>query len=372
MSSVLTRMCRINGFADFCDIAPLYSSDTPCISFVNTEIDLPAFCRRTNNAYGEPLELLENFTWLRFSNRLGGVADEEICRISIGSIKPVLSHLTFPDLTTLRFCPTCRRLDVAILGVSYWRRVHQWPVVYFCPTHGDQLVSSDTKLRHLHQSFPLPGDCVSRYADSVINLDSNTSFWMGVSSIAGSFSQEQFRLDDNAVRAVILDGLRGRGLAKRNGNLQVSELIRQLAELVGELPAELLSINQALLAKRIVQSINEPRRGIAFGRLVLVYWLFGNWDSFLERCRWSIVFGNRYKRQEGNAKLRLAPEEKFLAEYHKGNCITFIQEHPDCSRLQFTRAEYRSFHWLLLHDPVWLDQTLPVPIRRSKQLCLFN
>jgi hypothetical protein len=42
----------------------------------------------------------------------------------------------------LRFCTQCAKEDFDALGSAAWRRVHQLPGVFICPTHGTQLMKS--------------------------------------------------------------------------------------------------------------------------------------------------------------------------------------------------------------------------------------
>jgi hypothetical protein len=369
-ASVLTRMCRLNGITDFCDIARLYFSDSPCVSFIDAKIDLPVFCQRTKNAYGDSVSLLENMTWLGFATRLGSFSSAEIRKISDGELRPALSRLTFADSTILRFCPTCRERDIESLGMSYWRQIHQLPVVFFCPTHTDPLILSEVKRRQLHQSFPLPGDFDAQCADSGSSAVSNNAFWQGVSTFAQRFVGEPFPYDGKTIRAVIIDSLRERTLAKTNDLLQTAELVGQLIARLETMPAKLVYLNKTLFAKRIVQSINELERAMTFGRLVMIYWLFGTWDDFVERCRWVNVFG--IQSDIARPYVKLERSEKSLSEYHRERCEEFLNKNPDCSRLDLTRAEYRSFRWLLHYDSFWLNRLFPVPNRAEKQYRLFD
>lgn len=52
---------------------------------------------------------------------------------------------------------------------------------------------------------------------------------------------------------------------------------------------------------------------------------------------------------------------------HWSKCLTFITENQGCSRLGITRAEYRSFRWLLHNDTEWLAHYLPIPSQKARQ-----
>lgn len=60
-----------------------------------------------------------------------------------------------------------------------------------------------------------------------------------------------------------------------------------------------------------------------------------------------------------------------VKEWHREKCLAYISTNSECSRLGFTRQNYRSFRWLLHHDRPWLDCRLPVPKQGMEQLSLF-
>lgn len=77
-------------------------------------------------------------------------------RRAIVSYKPDLVHGDERDMSMIRysanrfarqatyFCATCVDADVVIHGTSYWRRSHQLPGMYVCPSHGDALYYLDS------------------------------------------------------------------------------------------------------------------------------------------------------------------------------------------------------------------------------------
>lgn len=92
-------------------------------------------------------------------------------RRSIASHKVALAHGDSNDLQMLRyaatrvsrdgafFCTRCIDEDLAELscGMSYWRRIHQLPGLYICPTHGEALRYADS-----HEAFQMPpSQCLS-------------------------------------------------------------------------------------------------------------------------------------------------------------------------------------------------------------------
>lgn len=54
-------------------------------------------------------------------------------------------HVRPPEF--LRMCPVCIEEDLARFGETYWRRSHQLPGVWMCPTHSTELRNSDVRIR---------------------------------------------------------------------------------------------------------------------------------------------------------------------------------------------------------------------------------
>lgn len=178
--SLLARMGRMNGYADFRDMASQYCGDGPISSFIDAEIDLSRFSRQTNFAYPGAEELLQNLTWYGAQVKLGEMAWLRIDGLAKGNDRLTLSSSMFPDSAVLGYCPTCRDHDLRQYGMSYWHRLHQLPIVFFCPHHGDGVVKMRIKRFTLHKEFPVPGDFESDLSSSEPMFGMNENFWRGV------------------------------------------------------------------------------------------------------------------------------------------------------------------------------------------------
>jgi hypothetical protein len=128
---------------------------------------------------------------------------------------------------------------------------------------------------------------------------------------------------------------------------------------------------RALFLNGIVRSLLEPDKGIAFGRSILLQWAFGGWAAIEEKGKWATVFGVSQKMPTRKTD-RLLLTNADLRQHHRKICVDYLEEHPGCSRLGFTRAEYRTFRWLLYNDRTWLDRRLPIPLKGMRQLRLFD
>lgn len=187
--SLLARMGRMNGYADLRDMASTYCGNGPISSFVDSEIDLSSFCRETNFAYSDAEELLQRLTWYGAQARLGEMAWQRIDGLAKGNVRLILGASMFPDSAVLGFCPSCREGDFQHFGMTYWHRLHQLPIVFFCPTHGDRVVRLRIKRSILHNAFPVPGDFESEQNSSDPIFGLNEIFWRGVAAMASEVLQ---------------------------------------------------------------------------------------------------------------------------------------------------------------------------------------
>lgn len=370
LCSILARLSRLNGVTDFRDIAAIYLANPVCPSFIDAPIDLPEFCRRTRYVYGDPNAVLSKLTWYVAQARLGERDVEALSAIECGDVRPTLSQLTFDDSAVLCYCLACIEEDIGRFGVSYWHRIHQLPMVRCCPQHGRPVVKVKIKRASLHHAFPLPGDFVSQ--DELITSterDSATQTEKEVTAIANEIlSDTNVPQDAGCVSSTFIDELRRRRMLTPGGALRKIECLVPLRHWANCVGGTSTSDEEKMLA-RLVRGLTEPGIGIPLGRTLLVQCLFGSWKAFVEKLCWTKVFGGRGVSATGTSKALPDPEK--LQAHHRHLCEAFIRQHPNCSRLDFTKAEYRSFRWLLHNDKVWLDSQLAVPVRGGVQSALF-
>lgn len=370
LCSILARLCRLNGVTDFRDIAMIYLANPVCPSFIDAPIDLPVFCRRTRYVYGDPKEVLSKLTWYVAQARLGERDVDALSAIERGDVRPTLSQLTFDGSAVLCFCLTCVEEDIGRFGVAYWHRIHQSPMVRCCPHHGGRVAKMKVKRVSLHLAFPLPGDFVSQdelMTTTEINLVTPLEKEVAATAYEILFDTNAPH-DAGCVSSTFIDELRRRRMLTAGGALRNIEFFEQLRQWANCIGGTSTSDGEKMLA-RLVRGLTEPGIGIPLGRTLLVQCLFGSWKAFGERLCWTNILGWLEARQAGASKSLLNPGN--LKVRHRQLCETFIRQHPNCSRLDFTKAEYRSFRWLLHNDKEWLDSQLAVPVRDGVQLALF-
>ena len=367
IASLLSRMGRLNGYSDLRDLTETFCGDGPISSFIDAEIDLLRFSRQTNFVYPGPVELLKHLTWNTAQVKLGEIAGQRIDGLANDDFRITVGSTIFPNSAELGYCPSCRDNELRLYGMTYWHRLHQIPIIFFCPTHGDRIVKIRVKRFTLHKNFPGPGDFELNRIEHELGFDLNENFWLGVAVMAAALFRGDEVHDAEMTYPVLADELRRKKYALPISGVRLSAITKDLAEQAFQNSIETHAPEAMTFLRRIAQSFDKPEQGMLLGRVVLLYWLFGGWEAFQARCHWLSVFGS----ESGVAtKTATTTRSKLEAQYRRV-CTAYIKEHPECTRLEFLKAEYRSFRWLLHNDKIWLDRQLPIPNRGGKQLELF-
>lgn len=126
--------------------------------------NLAVLAERTSGSLGSCDSLIEERTLLPFyaafrSDQLYGHATLSLKGSGIGHLKYQLGLLTggLGAAHPLKACPHCMHEDRVRHSVAHWRRSHQLPGVWACPTHGIPLLASSLKLdQRARYQFSLP------------------------------------------------------------------------------------------------------------------------------------------------------------------------------------------------------------------------
>lgn len=382
LASLLTRLARLNGYQDYCDVVGWLFRDRKATSFIDMEVSFPAFHEVVGGAYGPPENVIRNLTNLGAQMHLGDVSLTELQELESGRLTRRLGDLTFFGTTVLSFCRSCVTHDIATHGFSYWHRLHQLPITLCCPIHGDYLARFPCQRSRLHQFFPLPGDAVVR-ANAVLESTrvSQPAFWFGVEALAGNlFADRSVAFDSGRIREVLLDQLRVRGLLTAGGRLRPAEFE---AACKLSFPQSSVEFDEAILRflgnpKQLLHGVTDSDQSPPFLRVILIYWLFGEWAAFKEQCCWSSILGEplasvtKLSVSGDVGRGGVSSDESVILLGHRQVCVDYAMEHPNPSRLEFLKNHYRSFRWLLHRDRSWLDSLLPVPPKHVVQLELFE
>lgn len=378
LASLLTRLSRLNGYVDYCDLANQLFRSHKVTSFIDTKINFPMFCEAVGSAYGSPQDVIRNLTNIYAQMQLGELDLPELQEVENGHLTPQLGDLTFYGTTALSFCRSCVTNDIARHGVSYWHRLHQLPVTLCCTVHGDCLSRFSCQRSRLHQSFPLPSDAVVQTnAVHEPTRDGQSVFWSGIASLADNlFSDRSAPFESGKIREVLLGQLRARGLVTPTGRLRSAEFDTASRLFFPDSPAE-FNVPICLLLgkpKQLLRGVTDFSPSVHFLRVILIYWLFGEWAAFKEQCDWSHILGEPLAstNKQGVGQGGVNYDESAILLVHRQVCVDYAKESPNPSRLEFLRNHYRSFRWLLHRDRSWLDTQLPVPPKQLIQLELFG
>lgn len=365
LCSLLARMARLNGITDFRDLAEAFFGEALCTSFIDARIHLPTLCIRLREVYGDPISVIERFTWLGARVRLGEVESSWLNTLANGDGTIQLGDLTFQNEAMLGYCPTCVQHDVDRFGVAYWHRLHQLSIVRCCPEHGDWIRRIKIKRSSLHCSFPLPGDFISNEDSSEAAVAVVTRRCQELAYLAFLALHCTWPFEISIARLALERELRTCGLLDKKGKVIRKELAIWLYQGFCE-----EGDTHKQLVSQIVRSFNGRNTGDALCRVALIYLMFGSWAFFEERCRWETALRSDQGERSGAISASVEADEMRREQYRK-NCIEFIETNSSPTRHNFIRTEYRSFRWLLRNDKEWLDFQLPILYQSPVQLTLF-
>lgn len=382
LAGLMARQARINGYSDCSDfIGALFRGHT-ADSFIDAVISIPLFCTVTENAYGTAEHVTRKLTHLYAQLLLGDLTLTALRDIESGNQNLRLGDLTFFGTTALSFCRSCISHDIAQHGFSYWHRLHQLPVTTCCSQHGDRLLRFTCKRSRLHSTFPLPAD--EEVQASVTNdllLGNQSAIWSGISALACNLLADRSEpLESGIIREVFLDELRAKRLVTDSGRLRSAEFNAAFKLFFSNSPTEFDKPIHGVFGnpQQLLRGVTDFSSSPPFLRVILIYWLFGEWAAFKERCNWRRILGEALVssvRQGVSGCVGrggVNSDESAILLGHRQVCVDYAMEHPNPSRLEFLKNHYRSFRWLLHRDRSWLDAQLPVSPKQVVQLGLFE
>lgn len=370
LCSLLTRLGRVNGIFDSREFSSRYFGGASSASFIDAQMDFPEFCWLTDYAYGKPSTVLEELTTLCAQVRVGELGASILEGIESGASKPSIGELTFHHSSMLSYCPACCHHDISRYGFSYWHRVHQIPVALYCPQHNVPLERVRLKRVRLHQAFPIPSDFYLQEPMPEWECSSETvAPWLDVAKMTSELLEGKAAFYAESVDAALLDELRELRLVTVAGRMRQDKIMSFCLDRFMECGGSTQDAEGQRILEQVTRGLTNPHPRMAFGRVLLVYVLFGNWKAFEEKCKWVQVFSTGQK--PSMPRKQEISSESELESFHRKICIDYLFEHPGCTRFEFTKAKYRSFRWLLHNDKRWLDKHLPVPTSNMKQLELF-
>ena len=341
---------------------------------MDCQLSLGALCSDRHGLPAGALRMLAEMTSIGVASHLAEVEAEALAEVISGQRLVGLAQAASGGLCRWRICPTCIESDIARFGVAYWHRQHQLPVSLLCAEHGDILSHFDIGKANAHECFFLPMDLTDYPSSSPpAEVFRQRDFWYGLATLGAE------ALNDTEVyhpRQIVLRsfrvGLQQSGLMTRHGLLRrksVQESFEQRLGCIcskGAFPRiDVVSGPASLLCG--IENLRECR---PLSRLLLVYWLFGSWGTFKERCRWEGVLGSENSFAP-LSKVRLQAVGDPLSR-HRAVCIDYMTSVENATRASFQKAHQKSHRWLLNNDKQWFGKELPVPQSGKAQRDLFS
>lgn len=364
--SLIARVARINGATNALELCNALAL-SPSLSAMDCRLDLDALCSRNGLPAGVHSTLID-MTSVRVATHLAEVDSMSAHRI-LG-----LADAAQGGLCRWRICPRCAESDITQFGVAYWHRQHQLPASLICANHGAVLERFDIGRAKAHERLFLPWDLRGYpvLAPTEGLLDQR-EFWLGLATLgADALNDMVAPFSSQTVLRSFKIGMQHSGLVTRSGLMRNKAVANSFAQkLSGICRANALSRPDSVAGVGpLFYGIVDSRAPKPLLRLLLVYWLFGSWGAFKERCRWEDALGVDDISGSSSA-VRPLPVGTPL-ERHRSVCLEYKSAHESPVRAAFLKAHQRSHRWLLNNDRQWLDNELPLPQFGKIQLGLFD
>ncbi len=261
---------------------------------------LEEFSRRTGGAFGTPDELAIQHTVLPYFTtfRSTSVVDRAIAVMAGNSVNRLKFILGLPASPAganfpLSYCKTCTDTDVNRDGRAHWHCIHQLPGSYLCPIHHELLLTSEVRLNGLGRSqLFLPGDEGLNVRATASDLSPKAlPILLRLSALGASTLTKSLPggFDEPSLQACYRFGLSQLGLLTPAGFIRAADfvcnLIAHFAPISSIAPFD--RIISKSCADTMLRLIRKPRNGIStLTHLVLIEFLFGNWEGFVAAYRW--------------------------------------------------------------------------------------
>ena len=251
----------------------------------------------------------------------------------------------------LTFCPECLEADTAAQGIAAWRRCHQLPGNYLCPTHGAGLLASNVSAAASSRLVVCPGEGPFRELQSPFGVATALRI---ARDTAWLLANPQQSLSAAAVQATMGQVLRAKGMLTPSGTG-----VGGLAEIILVAAYGRAAIPPSLLGKGSVQRLwgRTDRLGVAtLGVLLALDHLDVPIAEFFQRCRPAHRASPRRSQPRVKASTILR---------HRWTVAAAAMAQDSPGRVAIRHAVPSPYKFLLQHDRRWLEENLPSPRRRA-------
>lgn len=244
-------------------------------------------------------------------------------------------------------CSRCVDVDTEQYGTGSWHLPHQLPTTLICPVHGEPLKVHAIKRKMLHERCYLPREVAS------VDLEIDISVRPHLENLAclacDSIRDKSESYSSVVVRQTFKRAMIEKGFLKSGGLSK--NAFKEFLDFFGPLDVyKTLGINPARLFDGVLGDDESP----VIYRLILVYWLFGNWQYFKSSCYWQSIFAEPDSLVKD---LELTYSE--VRQQYRTRCLRYITAIDEMDRATLLRVDYKVFRWLKNNDRQWLDSQLP-------------
>ncbi len=372
--SLTCRIALWNGLAPNRDTCKAMFGPSESRSATAYPVNLEHFSMVTNGYYGDAKAIAKRLTSQRYFSVLHWANSDG----SSSTTRSITTGLREPSAITLgpigshrwRYCDACAQEDRATHQISYWHRSHQLPSSFVCEIHATPLLevalakgSRDRRLylpRELKFVSQLRYVAPPSFTDDTLHrmaLTGHSILGAGSSIIAGA----------NLFNAAI-NALQERGLATRSGRIRRDQFKSEFARryLIGTTPSRGWDVDTA--TGRLLQAIScDVGHDCWLERMVLVDWLFGSWEALSAWVGWLATMDCDHPIPTAGVN---HGDMAVPLEFYRQACIDFLDTNPVASRADLSQHSYKTYRWLLDHDPDWLSTVLPIS-RHTGQKVLF-
>ncbi|THD02517.1 hypothetical protein B1810_14445 [Panacagrimonas perspica] len=261
---------------------------------------IAALAERTKGVWGSGRLIAENRTLLRFfrpfldearyENAINAMLSRSVAHLKF-SLGLLTSH--FRANHPLKACPECIEADRGQTGWTQWHLEHQFPGIWVCRRHETILFESTLKATGVSRFDwvrPLPSGewqpCIRPSAQGLSRLKRLAEL------IAAVVNEDRPAgwLPIERIQGALIEALRARGMVTESGQLRLKMIAPEFVEYAqgfqGVRELEALPVDQADAEMQLGRLLRPMRTGTHPLRfLVLIDWLFPNFDAFQQALR---------------------------------------------------------------------------------------
>lgn len=258
--------------------------------------NLDTFCRQTDGVLGTPRQVLETMTVVPFYTRLRNpeVAASVLKKVSgssTGGMTRLLGIAGFldQDYSPARHCVQCVAADHVKYGYARWRRTHQLPGVLVCVEHLVPLQTRNIDPRDRYSPRLLhPGDESGATVTEIDYCPNTRCILARLARLAGDLLSQplspHFSMERLRTACLLRSGELGI-VDRETGHLDTFAAMAHYEQHFGE-ALEVLDRHPSTPGSgaRALWDIlaRRGRRSNPHALLMLIDWLFGNWNGFLD------------------------------------------------------------------------------------------